>query len=148
MNFNIKLNKPPTGTAQQKGASVIHGKIHFYEKACVTAQRDIYRLAIRKYAPEFPLDGPITLKIAFIYPELKTKKLKDRWEWVTTKPDLDNLVKLFIDALADEGFFRDDSQIASLHLMKFRSQGQTDMRIDVDIDTLWPCEAVERGGAE
>ena len=68
-----------------------------------------------KQKPETPLEGPLSISIKFykIKPKSKPKKVI---HW-TTKPDLDNLVKLVIDAL-NKVFFQDDSQIIEIQATK------------------------------
>jgi len=61
------------------------------------------------------VEGPIALKIGFILPRPKAHKKEN---FVTVKPDLDNLLKSTIDALTDRGVWRDDAQVAEIHTTK------------------------------
>lgn len=108
--------EPPTPTAQEKGVSVIHGKPHFYEKPEIKAIREMFKTKLRAYAPGIPFDGAVRLVTKWCYPI--TGKRKDG-EWKTTAPDTDGAIKLFKDAMADVGFFTNDSRVASEITEKF-----------------------------
>jgi len=76
--------------------------------------------------PDKPLTGPLKMQIEFFMPRPKNhfgtgknaSNLKDSapW-WHTSRPDLDNMIKLVKDAL-DGVFYKDDSQICTLHAAK------------------------------
>lgn len=135
MTFELKLQDNPT-TAQQKGASIINRQIHFYEKEKVRAQRREYQILLKPFVPSDPIEGPLVLDIQFLYPERKSKKMKTAIEPRIEAPDLDNVAKLFIDALADMKFFWNDSQIVDLHLTKFRIKGSSEMRLKVRLEEM------------
>jgi crossover junction endodeoxyribonuclease RusA len=61
------------------------------------------------------IEGVIALKIAFVLPRPKAHKKET---YVTTKPDIDNLLKSTMDALTDCAVWRDDSQLAEVHMSK------------------------------
>lgn len=123
MKLKIELPTNPKGTAQQKGERVIGSRIQHFEKSVVSTQRRIYELAIKKALMKKKLEppkyeGPVSLNVTFNF-QIKDKK---RWGyWKTSKPDLDNAIKLFQDVLASMGFFEDDSQVAALHIRKILS---------------------------
>lgn len=135
MTFELVLSGNPT-TAQQKGAAIVNRQIHFYEKEKVRVQRREYQILLKEFVPNKPLEGPLVLDIQFLYPELKSKKMKTAIEPRIEAPDLDNVAKLFIDAMADMKFFWNDSQIVDLHLTKFRIQGNKEMRMKVRLEEM------------
>lgn len=125
MTLYLELDTNPRGTSQMKGESVVRGRIHHFEKANVRQQRAIYHQKILEAIADSGMlypdygDEPIYLSVVFYY-QIKQKK---RWgQWKTSKPDLDNAVKLLQDVLCDMGFFKDDSQIASLKVKKYLSE--------------------------
>lgn len=70
---------------------------------------------------EPPYKGPVTLSVSFYFtrPKSKTyKKKKNLLEFKTTKPDLDNLIKIIMDSLSGI-IYRDDAQIVMLSAKKF-----------------------------
>ena len=122
MTLYLELEENPKGTAQQKGESVIHGRIHHFEKANVRTQRAIYMKKIRQALDDLgrPIphyEGPVAVNIVFWF-SIKQKK---KWgQWKTSKPDLDNSCKLLLDCISSEefGLIDDDCQIAKLKLSK------------------------------
>lgn len=105
--IEIKGN-PSTVTAQQKGETVISGRVHHYEKKKVTDAKLGLMWQLKPYVPAEPLTGPIFIKIEWQF-ELKTCKKR---AWKTTKPDLDNLEKGLLDVLTKMKFWEDDAQVA------------------------------------
>ena len=110
---------PPTVTAQQKGVAVRGGKPRFYTKDAVrdaAATFISWLLAARRGMDpadeaRLPLKGAVMLIVewSFHFPASKPglcNKLKP------TRPDVDNLQKLFKDCLTRAGFWRDDAQVA------------------------------------
>lgn len=81
------------------------------------AERDFIALAA-EHAPPAPIGGPVEVQFCFVLP---IPRGWPRWKqeaavagrfFHTSKPDLDNLEKLALDALQRSGqFFRDDAQI-------------------------------------
>ena len=130
MKFTLEI-APPRTTAQQKGERILwvsDGKaakpiIQHYEKATVKHARDVYKDALRPYAPESPIEGPIEIKIIWRY---KAKKA----EWKVTRPDLDNMEKLLLDAMTEMGFWKDDSQVCMKATAKTWSK---DSGIDIEV---------------
>lgn len=133
INLFLQLPENPKGTSQMKGEMVRGGRIHHYTKKNIVTQAAIYENAIREAldGSEPPMyDGPLFLKVIFKY-QIKDKK---RWgQWKTSKPDLDNAVKLLQDVLCKMGFFEDDSQIAKLRVEKWLSSKP---EIEIEIGML------------
>ena len=124
MTLYLELDTNPKGTSQMKGEAYQGGRIHHFEKANVKAQRRIYEIAIRDALSDLKrepphYEGPVYLEVTFFY----QIKQKNRWgQWKTSKPDLDNAVKLLQDVLTSMGFWADDSQIAFLKVKKKLSE--------------------------
>ncbi|MBR2706784.1 MAG: RusA family crossover junction endodeoxyribonuclease [Mogibacterium sp.] len=142
MRIFFELPENPKGTAQEKGTSVINGRVHHYEKKNVRQMRERYYHAIWEFmhkneltAPHF--DGPVALEVTFTH-SVKVKK-----QWGTpkvTKPDLDNEVKLLIDVLADLEFFTvGDQQICFLLLRKLWGEKPT---VEINIEP-YECRRAE-----
>lgn len=110
----IKLNmKPPRTTSQQKGARIVNGHISFYTKDKVRAVLNDYKEKLEPYKLSKPLVGALHVNIKFLY--------KGKGVWKETRPDLDNMVKLLLDAMTQCGFWEDDSQIVILNAGKLYS---------------------------
>ena len=107
MNFKIDIT-PPTVTAQEKGVYVRNGKPIFYEKLEVKRAKQTFLWHLWKHRPERPLQGPVFLKTVWIF---KAGKNHKHGEYKTTKPDTDNLLKLFKDCMTKAGYWKDDAQV-------------------------------------
>ena len=97
-----------------------------YEKDTVKRVRKTYCDALKPYAPEAPIEGPIEIKIIWRY---KAKKPS----WKTTRPDLDNMEKLLLDCMTETGFWRDDSQVCMKATAKTWSK---ESGIDIEVREL------------
>ncbi len=70
--------------------------------------------AARSVRPTVPLEGPVRVDIRFLLPRptsLCRKKDSPGMIWATARPDRDNLEKAVLDALGNDGWWRDDAQI-------------------------------------
>lgn len=104
----------PAGTAQQK--RVNHHTGRFFESKTVREARALYREQLEQFAPETPLTNPISMTIVFCY---ATKDKKKVAQPKTSRPDVDNMVKLVLDVMTECGYWEDDSQVAILKIEKF-----------------------------
>lgn len=117
MEIIMLLNiDPPTITAQQKGVRVVHGKPFFYEKAEVTNARRKIEWAMKQYVPDEPIETPVRLKVSLEIPTKDKKKLKSKWK--SSRPDLDNMLKLILDCLTEMRVIKDDALIVQLGAQK------------------------------
>ena len=107
---------PPTVTHQQKKIAVVKGKPRVYETTEVKAARMKFMAALQKHKPESPFRPPVRLVVKWLFP--KGERHADG-EYRITRPDTDNLLKLFKDCMADSGFFKNDCHVASEHTEKF-----------------------------
>ena len=107
---------PPNKTHQEKGERVVNGRIVHYTKDEVKAIRQRFLAELADHAPAAPFTGPVRLVTKWMYPAGYGCK---PGQWKNTKPDTDNLIKLFKDCMADVGFFKDDAQVASEITEKF-----------------------------
>ena len=108
--------KPPTKTHQEKEARCVKGKPQFYEPAELSAVRVKLTSHLAGHVPEKKYTGAVRLMTKWCYPI--TGKHKDG-EWKTTKPDTDNMVKMFKDCMTDLNYWTDDALVASEIIEKF-----------------------------
>lgn len=108
----------PTKTHQSKRFTARSGKIAAYDTPEIVAIREKFEAALAKHAPEQKISGPVRLVTKWCFEITDTKKHRDG-EWKATKPDTDNLVKLFKDCMTATGFWNDDAQVASDIIEKF-----------------------------
>lgn len=129
INIKFDLSKNPT-TAQQKGESIIHGRIHHYEKENVSACRHEYETKLRQSLTaqgiqpprvvalksgrpifdEFLTEQPVALMVDF-YIQVKDKNKWGQFCAAENRGDLDNLEKLLLDAMTNIGIWKDDSRV-------------------------------------
>ena len=105
---------PPTVTHQEHKVMVRKGKPYFYEPAELKAARSKLLAFVGKHKPKVPLKGPLRLVTKWIW-----KKDEQGFEYKTTKPDTDNLIKLLKDCMTKVGYWEDDAQVASEITEKF-----------------------------
>lgn len=114
-NFFLAM-VPPTVTHQEKKIRVVNGKPIVYEPEELKAARMKLRDYLAPYRPERPLTCGIRLLVKWCFPI--TGDHYDG-EYRTTKPDTDNLQKLFKDVMTQLGFWQDDALVASEIVEKF-----------------------------
>jgi Holliday junction resolvase RusA-like endonuclease len=100
---------------------------HVYNPDTADAWKERIILAItQEYKPPvggmFPKGTPVAVEMEFWMPCPKKIKTKQD-EFVTTKPDLDNMEKAVLDALTTAGVWYDDAQVAKVAKLKARNLG-------------------------
>lgn len=98
----------PNVTHQQKKIAVKNGKPLVYEDARLKDARQKFLAYLAMHKPKKMMTGPVSLRTSWLYEP--TGKHKPG-EFKTTKPDTDNLLKLFKDCMTQVGFWKDDAQV-------------------------------------
>lgn len=126
--------EPATVTQQEHKVRVVKGRPVFYEPDELKTVRDKYcgllGYAKRIYGPDEKIAGPVRLTTKWVWPELNTG---DGFSWKITKPDTDNLIKMFKDCMTKVGFWKDDAQVVSEITEKMRGPKPG---IYVEVETL------------
>lgn len=127
IKFFIKCN-PPKSTAQasarilkRKDGSQFIGK--FANSKGKQVQNELMVL-LKPHVPESAFNGPVQLSVVWCYPWRKSESKKNKaagMKYCDTRPDCDNLLKMFNDCMTRLGFWTDDSQVAVLHFEKIWS---------------------------
>ena len=117
---------PPTVTHQEHAFKVIRGRVVVYEPprlrdarqkfVALLAEQARYFQRVENGEPLLPLEGPIRLTTKWLFP---VDDEHPRSAWKTSKPDTDNLIKLFKDCLTAVGWWEDDAQVCSEITEKF-----------------------------
>ena len=117
---------PPKSTAQasmrimkRKDGTQFVGK--FANSKGKQVQNDLMTLFYH-HRPEVAYEGAIKVSILWIYPWRKSESKKAKLAGLkpcTTRPDADNLCKLFFDTLTRLSYWSDDSIIADLRFRKY-----------------------------
>lgn len=118
IEFFIAMKKIPTVTHQEKQVAVKNGKPIFYEPAALKTARAQFMALLSQHVPIAPIEGPVRLQTKWLY----GRKGCASPEWKTTKPDTDNMIKLFKDCMTKLGYWKDDAQVASEITEKFWSR--------------------------
>jgi len=88
------------------------------------------------FRPATPFEGPLRLKVLWVYPWGCKHRKKDRARGeipCATSPDCDNLSKSLCDILGKQGFYNDDGQIADL---QFGKRYGDRPRIEIEIERM------------
>ncbi len=139
MEFFLSM-KIPDVTHQEKRISVRNGKPVVYEDERLRDARQKFTSFLALHTPLEPLEGPVFLQTRWLY--LSTKQ-HAKGTYKTTKPDTDNLVKLFKDCMTKTKFWKDDAQVAAEYTTKLYWNVPG---IHVVVGTM--AEAIGDGGPE
>lgn len=113
----IYPEKIPSGTSQQRKLTIINGKPTSYPSKTLKDTWRIYADALRgAEMPLEPLGNACKISVSFQYETHDKKKLRGVYK--TSKSDLDNLLKPFIDSLVKFGYLKDDSIIVQISANK------------------------------
>lgn len=123
-SFKIAVD-PPTTTHQANarimkranGSSFI-GKPHNSKGARL--RRGLVNV-FKRYAPAAPYDFHVEIEIVIVFPWNKSDSKKKRLEAIATQAgisDVDNHAKLYLDALTDAKFWKDDNLVTDLIIRK------------------------------
>ena len=112
---------PPTATHQAKKIVRFNGFSRLADKPELVAARESYQSLLIAGKPEQKIQGPISLKLTFVWPHKKGTAQKHRGEMIpkVAKPDCDNLSKTLTDAMARALWFDDDALVYSLTVAKY-----------------------------
>ena len=126
MKFEFELDKMPT-TQQQKCIKKVKGKLQFYDRRGTSNYS--LKAQLMKHKPKecFEKNVPLKLSVTFFY---AIKQKKRWWQWKTSRPDLDNLMKNLQDYMTKFGYYADDSQICWLDVRKYHDEKN---RIEIEI---------------
>jgi len=119
--IELRINgEPPRVTAQQKGVFIAKGKPFFYTKKKIkdVQQRLIEHMLTR--APIIPITSPCIVEVTYIWSFRDKDKVRDGIKPHTERPDVDNLIKLVLDAMVEAKWIEDDSQVFQLRVSKYR----------------------------
>ena len=91
------------------------------------------QLELRRFRPRTPFYGALALHVMPVWPFRKTdlnRYLPGALVPKDTIPDCSNWIKLLEDAMTEEGFWKDDSQISDLFVQKrWGSEPRIEIRI-------------------
>lgn len=106
---------PPTITHQQHKVKTVNGKPVFYDPPELKDARQKLTANLIPNIPEQPFTTAVRLTTKWLFPKGQHKN----GEWKTTKPDMDNMIKLLKDCMTVCRFWKDDALIVSEITEKF-----------------------------
>lgn len=96
--------------------------MRFFPSKALKQAEQLLAKHLAQYRLPAPLDGPLQVELTLIWPYRATERAGIRKSGKVVphdkRPDLDNLSKLYVDALVHARFLKDDAQIALLLLRK------------------------------
>lgn len=113
---------PPTSLHHQKKILRRGNRLTLCDTPELIRTKQYLAILFRPHRPKVPLTGPLRLSINIHFAWLKghTKTQKAALiQHKPTRPDCSNLAKTIEDALANLGFFIDDSQVCRLEVQKY-----------------------------
>lgn len=156
LTLALAINPKDISTAQQKGATIIAGRVHFFIKGKVAQSSRRISTAvlaalkakgiptvIRQYRKRnriitreevrdtIPKNQAVRLDIVYRFPFQQSARNHSPNEWMLERPDLDNLTKSVQDCLTDVKLWADDSQVAIVSLSKHRTTDTPEVRIRI-----------------
>lgn len=121
LQFFLPMN-PPTHTHQQGERVTVNrktGRAVHYADAELKDIRQKFLSALTRHAPPEPFKGGVRFVTKWCYPV--TGKHRDG-DYKLTKPDTENMIKLFKDVMTELHFWKDDAQVASEQIEKFYAE--------------------------
>lgn len=122
VNFFLPMI-PPTVTQQEHEFKVVNGRVVVYDPPRLKDARRKFtdlllgqKHRIQGWDYIFPLEGPVRMVTKWIWP---ADDEHDNGQWKITKPDTDNLIKLFKDCMTRTHYWGDDAQVCSEITEKF-----------------------------
>jgi len=127
INFFLPM-VPPTITQQEHAFKVVRGRVVVYDPPKLRDVRQKFMTLLAREAeraqrvedgePLLPLEGPVRLVTKWLF---EVDDAHESGQWKITKPDTDNLIKLFKDCMTRTGWWYDDAQVCSEITEKFHA---------------------------
>ena len=92
--------------------------------------KDSFKKECIGFAPKYPLEGAISVSMVFSMPRPKSHYRTGKYSHLlkknapsrhVSKPDIDNLVKFYLDAMTGS-FWKDDSHVCTIEASKIYSE--------------------------
>ena len=116
MNSFYRWKKFRRQLTNKKKVNVRNGKPVFYEPVELQNARAKFESLLSRHVPPDKIQGAVRLTVKWCFPMVKGAH---DGQYKTTKPDTDNLQKLFRDCMTKVGYWKDDAQVASEISEKF-----------------------------
>ena len=123
----LKIKMRPMSQKRHK-ARRAGNKIFMYDPSSKDKGR--FKDKCSEFAPIHPLEGPISVSMIFHMPRPKSHYRTGRYSHLlkenmpklhVSKPDIDNIVKFYLDAMTGS-FWRDDASVCTIEASKIYSE--------------------------
>ena len=123
----LKVKMKPQAQQRHK-ARRAGNRIFMYDPS--SKEKDKFKKQCVGYAPKYPLEGAISVSMIFHIPRPKSHYRSGRYSHLlkenaptlhASKPDIDNLVKFYLDAMTGS-FWKDDSSVCTVEASKIYSE--------------------------
>ena len=123
----LKIKMKPLAQQRHK-ARRAGNKIFMYDPS--SKDKDKFKKQCIGFAPKYPLEGAISVSMVFSMPRPKSHYRTGKYSHLLkknvpmqciTKPDIDNLVKFYLDAMTGS-FWRDDAYVCTIEASKIYSK--------------------------
>lgn len=124
----------PTVTYQERrivAAKKKGERTQFFDTDALRAARELYCAHLAQHRPVKKLEGAVRLDVIFCFEALNGHH---HGEYKITKPDTDNMIKLFKDCMTKTGYWKDDNQVADEHVSKRYCEVPG---VLVEVEELW-----------
>ena len=118
MKLLITINHPPIAWARPGGS------MYRYDTQ-KTIKNQLGLIVRSQLANQSSLSGSIRLEAKFCMPVPKGLPISMRGGYHNKRPDIDNMLKFYLDLCQGCGCFRDDSQICEVEMLKRYSSDPT-----------------------
>ncbi len=114
------------------------GMTRMYDPGTAEGWKGQIAAAAMPHKPAERLEGPLRVALLFYFARPKShsnsKGIKPTApEWRTSKPDADNLAKAVLDCITQLGFWKDDSQVASMDVRKRYAEAEPFCEITISL---------------
>ena len=108
----------------------------YYSKKYKRARIDYATQITNQIQRDAIVIGPIELSVLFVHRRPKSMRKNPGRIPKTTRPDLDNLVKTVLDGITASKYWKDDSQVVSLHALDFYGDLNEDPHVLIEINEI------------
>ena len=123
----LKIKMKPKSQQRHK-ARRVGNRVFMYDPS--SKDKENFKKECIGFAPKYPLKGAISVSMVFSMPRPKSHYRTGKYSHLlkdnapsrhVSKPDIDNLVKFYLDAMTGS-FWRDDSHVCTIEASKIYSE--------------------------
>jgi len=123
----LKVKMKPLSQQRHK-ARRAGNKIFMYDPS--SKDKDKFKKECSEFEPKCPLEGPISVSLTFSMPRPKAHYRTGRYSHLlkadmpilhVSKPDIDNLIKFYLDAMTGS-FWKDDASVCTVEASKIYAE--------------------------